>query len=53
MLFMHVLFYLSSPFLFVFGDDLVTCHTGANIIPSDDGEAKSRSEVPENKSVTS
>jgi len=30
---------LSSPFLFVFGDDRVTCHTGAYVIPSDDGEA--------------
>ena len=30
---------LSSPFLFVFGDDRVTSHTGANDNPSADGEA--------------
>ena len=30
---------LSSPFLFVVGDDCVTYHTGANDIPSDDGIA--------------
>jgi len=26
---------MSSPFLFVFSDDRVTCHTGADDIPSD------------------
>jgi len=26
---------MSSPFLFVFGVDRVTCHTGANDIPGD------------------
>jgi len=26
---------MSSPFLFVFGDDCVTCHTGAYGIPGD------------------
>jgi len=26
---------MSSPFLFVFGDDHMTYHTGANDVPSD------------------
>ena len=39
LLFMHVYSYWSAPFLFVFGDDHVTCHTGAYVIPSDDGDA--------------
>jgi len=26
---------MSSPFLFVFGDDRVTCHAGADDIPGD------------------
>jgi len=30
---------MSSPFLFVFGDDRVACHTGADDIPSDVGDA--------------
>jgi len=30
---------MSSPFLCVFGDDRVTCHTGANDVLSDAGEA--------------
>ncbi|QCD79358.1 hypothetical protein DEO72_LG1g2997 [Vigna unguiculata] len=30
---------LSSPFLFVFGDDRVTCHMGADDIPGDAGDA--------------
>jgi len=30
---------MSSPFLFVLGDDRVTCHTGANDIPGDVGDA--------------
>jgi len=33
------LFCLSAPFLFVFGDDRVICHTGAGVIPSDDSDA--------------
>jgi len=36
---MPTLFFFSSSFLFVFGDDRVTCHTGADIISGDDGEA--------------
>jgi len=31
-------FFLSSHFLFVFGDDYVTCHMGADVIPGDDDE---------------
>jgi len=27
----------------VFGDDRVTCHTGAYVIPGEDGDAKRRS----------
>jgi len=30
---------MSSPFLCVFGDDRVTCHTGADDVPGDAGEA--------------
>jgi len=30
---------MSSPILCVFGDDRVTCHTGANDVPGDVGEA--------------
>jgi len=30
---------LNSPFLFMFGNDHVTCHTGAYVIPSEDGDA--------------
>jgi len=30
---------LSSPFLFVFDDDRVTCHTGAYIVSGDTGNA--------------
>jgi len=36
MLLNYMLFlFISSPFLFVIGDDCVTCHTGADHIPSD------------------
>jgi len=28
---MHVYSFLSSPFMFVFGDDRVTCQTGADV----------------------
>jgi len=30
---------MSSPFLFVFGDDRVTCHTWADDIQGDAGDA--------------
>jgi len=36
---MHILFYLNSSFFFVFDDDRVTCHTEADVIIGDDGEA--------------
>ena len=36
---MHVYSFLNSPFLFMFGDDRVTCHTRADVIPSEDGDA--------------
>jgi len=29
---------MSSPFMFMFGDDRVTCHTGVNDIPCDVGD---------------
>ena len=32
---------MSSPFLCVFGDDRVTCHTGANVVSSGASDAKS------------
>ena len=32
-------FLLSSLFLFVFDDNCVTCHTGANVIPCEDEKA--------------
>jgi len=37
----HYLFYIlfSSPFLFVFGDDRVTCHVGADVNPGEDVDA--------------
>jgi len=41
---MHVCFFISSPFLFVFGDDLVTCHTGADDVLGEAGDASERNE---------
>jgi len=38
-LFITSFFFLSSPFMFVFGDDRVTCHMGANVNPSEDVDA--------------
>jgi len=35
---------MSSPFLFVFGNNHVTFHTGTDDIPSDAGDAKRRRE---------
>jgi len=32
-------FFLSSPFLFVFGDDRMTCHVGAYVNPGEDVDA--------------
>jgi len=29
----------SLPFLFVFGNDRMTCHTGADVNPGEDGDA--------------
>jgi len=34
---------LSSPFLFVFGDNRTTCHTEVDLIPGEDGETLRRS----------
>jgi len=39
LLYMQVYFCLSSPFLYLFGNDRVICHTGADVIPGDDGDA--------------
>jgi len=36
---MYVLFLFSSPFLFMNGDDRLTCHMGAYAISGDVGEA--------------
>jgi len=33
------LFQLTLPVWFVFGEDRVTCHTGAYVNPSEDGDA--------------
>jgi len=35
---------MSSPFLFVFGDDRVTCHTWTDDVPGDVGDAWRRRE---------
>jgi len=34
-----IIFFLSSPFLFVFGDDHVTCHVRANVNPGEHDDA--------------
>jgi len=34
-----IIFFLSSPFLFVFGDDRVTCHTGVEVNPGENVDA--------------
>jgi len=39
LLFMRVLFCLSSPLMFVSGNDRVTCHKEVDDNPGDDGEA--------------
>jgi len=44
LLYMHVYVCLSSPFLFVCSDDLVTCHTRAHDNPGGDDEAERQSE---------
>ena len=36
---LYVYILTSSPFLFVFGDDRVTCHMGADNVSSDAGDA--------------
>ena len=38
-IFIMLFFFLSSPFLFVFGVDHVTCHAGADVNPSENVEA--------------
>ena len=38
-LFILLFFFLSSPFMFVFGDDCVTCHTGTNVNPDENIDA--------------
>jgi len=37
---LHVYIVMSSPFLFVFGGDRVTCHTWGDEVLSDVGDAK-------------
>jgi len=32
-------FFLNPPFMFVFGDDRVTCHAGANVDPGEHADA--------------
>jgi len=39
MLLTYMLIVMSSPFLCVFGDDCVTCHTKVDDVPGDAGEA--------------
>ena len=34
-----MIIYFSSPFLFVFGDDRMTCHTGTNVNLGEDIDA--------------
>jgi len=34
-----LIFCLSSPFLFIFGDDRVTCHAGVDVNPSENADA--------------
>jgi len=38
-LFIVLFFFLSSPFLFVFGEDRLTCHVGADVNPGEDVDA--------------
>jgi len=41
MLLTYMLIVMSSPFLCVFGDDRVTCHSRVEDVPSDAGKAYS------------
>jgi len=39
-IFIYCFYFLSSPFLFVYGDDRVTCYTGADVDTGDVEDAQ-------------